>query len=102
MSQCDQILAMLQRGDYVTPATIHEQTGSLAGHSRIAELRERGHNIRCTIHHNGAMKWGVYTLDQLPTLDQWKSISQTEPTGSSAATSVRRADTVAPAGSALL
>ena len=61
-SQCDQVLEMLRAGGYVTPATIYEQTGSLAGHSRIAELRDRGHAIRCDVHHCGRTKYGVYTL----------------------------------------
>ncbi len=63
-SQTDQVLAMLQSGMIVTPASIYEQTGSLAGHSRISELRDRGFDIRCTVRHRGRVKWGEYRLAQ--------------------------------------
>ena len=61
-SQCDLVLEMLERGEPVTPATVHERTGSYAAHSRIAELRERGHDIICTVKRNGRSKWGSYSL----------------------------------------
>ena len=61
-SQADRILTMLEAGEYVTPETVYQKVGSHACHSRIAELRARGLDIRCTIQRSGAMKWGVYTL----------------------------------------
>ena len=62
ISQCDLVLEMLQRGEQVTPATVHERTGSYAAHSRISELRERGWEITCTIRRNGHSKYGDYFL----------------------------------------
>ena len=61
-SQCDLVLEMLKRGEQVTPATVHERTGSYAAHSRISELREQGYDIGCTIKRNGRSKWGEYFL----------------------------------------
>lgn len=43
-SQCDLILARLQRGEASTWELMHA-SGSLVIHSRIANLRERGHVI---------------------------------------------------------
>ena len=63
-SQCEKILEMLRAGDVVTPFTIYDRAGSLAGHSRIAELRERGHDIICTVKREGVKKWGEYSLRQ--------------------------------------
>ena len=62
MSQCDEILERLERGEVITPLVAYEITGSLACHSRIAELRERGHLIICTIKTAGKKKWGEYRL----------------------------------------
>lgn len=49
MTQCESILAALQRGETVTPASAYALCGTLACHSRIAELRERGHDIECEL-----------------------------------------------------
>lgn len=49
MSQCDAILAHLQAGNSLTPAEAYERFSTLALHSRIAELRQRGHAIDCEI-----------------------------------------------------
>lgn len=62
MSQCEAVLAMLERGELVTPRTVYAATGSLACHSRIAELRERGHDILCAVVREGRTKHGVYRL----------------------------------------
>lgn len=62
MSQCDLILNHLLKGYPVTPLVAYELTGSLACHSRISELRERGYHIDCNVHHDGRTKYGVYTL----------------------------------------
>lgn len=62
MSQCEKILEVLQRGETVTPAYAYERFRSLALHSRIAELRERGYDIACTIQTDGGMRWGEYRL----------------------------------------
>ena len=47
MGQCEAILKHLQSGNTITPAQAYEMCGSLALHSRISELRERGHQIAC-------------------------------------------------------
>jgi len=46
-SQCDLILAALRRknGDWITMMDLHQLSGSMAVHSRIADLRKRGHDI---------------------------------------------------------
>jgi hypothetical protein len=45
-SQCDAILGVLQeRRDWVSILELHQLTNSMAVHSRIAELRKRGHVI---------------------------------------------------------
>ena len=64
MSQCDAILAMLQRGETVTPLSAYAACGTLACHSRVAELRERGYAIACKIHSDGALRWGEYRLSE--------------------------------------
>ena len=46
-SQCDHILAILRTGRALTPLDAYVLVGTLAMHSRAAELRERGHDIRC-------------------------------------------------------
>lgn len=49
MTQCESILAALQRGETITPASAYALCGTLACHSRISELRERGHDIECEL-----------------------------------------------------
>jgi hypothetical protein len=49
MSQCERILELLRRGEALTPLDAFRECGTLALHSRIAELRERGHDIRCEL-----------------------------------------------------
>ena len=46
-SQCDRILAALQAapGEWVSLITLTQVSGSYAVHSRIADLRKRGHLI---------------------------------------------------------
>lgn len=62
MSQSDALLAILLRGEVVTPAVAYQVVGSLACHSRMAELRERGYAIECTIRTDGGKRWGEYRL----------------------------------------
>lgn len=49
MSQNDRILAHLLTGLTLTPAQAYEMFGTLALHSRIAELRARGEPIACNM-----------------------------------------------------
>ena len=49
ISQCEAILAHLRSGHTITPAEAYGLCGTLACHSRISELRERGHDIRCDL-----------------------------------------------------
>ncbi len=51
-SQCDVILRELEahRGQWVSALQLHIRSGSLAVHSRIADLRARGHTI---LQHSG-------------------------------------------------
>ena len=61
-SQCDRILAYLRRGRSLTPLSAYKLCGTWAMHSRAAELRARGHNIRCRVVNKGRVKHGVYWL----------------------------------------
>lgn len=63
MTQADALLQILLRGETVTPARAFEVCGSLACHSRMAELRERGYPIECTIKTDGKKRWGEYRLE---------------------------------------
>jgi len=77
MTQAEAILERLERGETVTPRLAYELTGSLACHSRIAELRARGHRIRCTIRSDGGKRWGEYTLERDPPRGQADLFEQT-------------------------
>jgi len=46
-TQCDLILTALRaaKGDWVTMWDLYEASGAMAVHSRIADLRKRGHQI---------------------------------------------------------
>lgn len=63
VSQSDHILSILKLGRSITPAEAYTLCGTLALHSRIAELRERGHDIRCELVRTaGGKTVGSYTL----------------------------------------
>jgi len=62
MSQCAKLLDTMRRGEVITPLRAFQLTGSLACHSRMAELRERGHDIVCTVKREGSKKYGEYAL----------------------------------------
>ena len=62
-SQCQAILAHLEAGNTITPAQAYELCGTLACHSRIAELRERGYDIQCELVRTpGGKTVGCYSL----------------------------------------
>lgn len=66
MSQADSILAALQRGEVLTTLDIFKLCGSMAGHSRIAELRRQGWNIECTeVARSGRRRWEYRLRAQL-------------------------------------
>jgi hypothetical protein len=62
MSQTDRILAHLEAGNTITPAEAYAMVGSLALHSRIAEIRERGFVVQKVMHHDHGRTWGEYWL----------------------------------------
>ena len=63
MKQNDAILAHLQTGQTITPMLAYELYGSLALHSRCAELRKAGHLIECEIRTtDNGRRFGVYRL----------------------------------------
>lgn len=62
MSQSAQILAHLDRGDTITPAQAYDLYGTLALHSRIAELRRKGYRIDGEMHSDGKRRWGEYWI----------------------------------------
>ena len=49
MSQNSLILEYLQAGNTLTPAEAYARFGTLAMHSRAAELRERGYAVECEL-----------------------------------------------------
>ena len=58
MSQGDEILAALKSGRVLTTLDIFKLCGSMAGHSRIADLRAAGHSIDCRrVTRNGRGVW---------------------------------------------
>lgn len=65
MSQNDAILDYLRAGNTLTPAAAYSLFGTLALHSRITELRDRGHVIDCRLAKVPSGKTvGHYTLRQ--------------------------------------
>lgn len=46
-SHCQRILAVLSDGKPHTTSDLYRQCGGMILHSRIAELRRRGHRIEC-------------------------------------------------------
>ena len=62
MTQNATILSHLEAGNTITPRQAFALCGSLALHSRIAELRAQGHRIDMEMRTQGRMKWGEYWL----------------------------------------
>ena len=62
MSQCSAILAHLESGNTITPAQAYAKFGTLALHSRIAELRAMGYLIDMKMRSAGSARWGEYSL----------------------------------------
>ena len=62
MSQCDKIRAHLEAGNTITPAEAYERFGTLALHSRIAELRRKGYRIDGEMRHENGKHFGEYWL----------------------------------------
>ena len=65
LSQCDRILAALQyeRGHWVPMPDLARIAGGYAVHSRIAELRTRGHRIESMQERRGRKVWSFYRLE---------------------------------------
>jgi hypothetical protein len=67
-SQCSRVLAVLADGRSHTVAEIHSRAGFMRMNSRVAELRSRGYDIRCS-HIEGAGRGPeayAYTLVSTP------------------------------------
>ena len=62
MSQCFEILRFLRNGQKLTPVGAYTLCGTLALHSRISELRARGHRVKCTMVEIGGKRVGRYSL----------------------------------------
>ena len=62
MSQNQQILAHLEAGNTITPAEAYALCGSLALHSRIAELRGDGYRIDGEMRSANGKRFGEYWL----------------------------------------
>ena len=62
MSQDDKVLQHLQAGDSITPAQAYEIAGTLALHSAISRLRDRGYAIQKIMRHENGKHFGEYFL----------------------------------------
>ena len=62
MTQSEAVLAWLREGKTLTPAEAYERFGTLALHSRAAELRAAGHDVQCRIQTHNGKRYGVYSL----------------------------------------
>lgn len=62
-SQSEIILEHMRSGKSITPAEAYELCGTLALHSRIAELRKRGYPIRKVMMEAGGKRFGSYSLE---------------------------------------
>ncbi len=62
MSQCANIWQWMADGNTITPAEAYSKFGTLALHSRIAELRERGHKINTEMIQVGGKTVGRYSM----------------------------------------
>lgn len=65
-SQCEIILHLLisAAGQEVSLSTLHRHTGSLAVHSRIHDLRTRGHTIHHRSERHGRKIHSYYRIPQ--------------------------------------
>lgn len=63
VSQTDAILQHLEAGNTITPAEAYAMVGSLALHSRIAEIRDRGYTVQKVMHYEHGKTWGEYFLE---------------------------------------
>lgn len=65
LSQCDRILAELEskRGDWVPMPNLAHIAGCFAVHSRIADLRKRGHRIESMQDRHGRKVCSYYRLE---------------------------------------
>ena len=65
LSQCDRILAELEskRGHWVPMPDLARIAGGFAVHSRIADLRNRGHRISHMNNKRGRKVWSFYRLE---------------------------------------
>lgn len=73
-SQCACILAELQLvpGEWVSLPRLHAVSGSMAVHSRINDLRQRGHRIE---HKNERVKRMIHSFYRLPSENQQSEIN---------------------------
>lgn len=62
MSQNEAIIAHLEAGNTITPAQAYGLCGSLALHSRIAELRAQGYKIDMRLRREDGKQFGEYYL----------------------------------------
>ena len=62
MTQTATILAHLEAGNTITPAEAYAMCGSLALHSRIAEIRSMGYRVDSEICTGNGKRWGEYWL----------------------------------------
>lgn len=62
MTQTAKIIEHLEAGNTITPRLAFTLCGSLALHSRIAEIRAMGYRIDMVMRTHGRTRWGEYFL----------------------------------------
>lgn len=65
-SQTDKVLMLLYeaRGEWVSMPSLASFSGAYAVHSRVSDLRKRGHNIEHRNEHSGRVVKSFYRLAQ--------------------------------------
>lgn len=62
MTQCEEILKALKKGEKLTPLQALNKFGTLRLGARILDLRNAGHNIKTTMVRRGKSRVAEYSL----------------------------------------
>lgn len=67
VTQCDRILSTLEShsGDWVGIPELYQASGSFVVHSRISDLRRRGHVIENRVEHVSGKRHSFYRISRL-------------------------------------
>jgi hypothetical protein len=62
MTQDAKILAHMETGDSITPAQAYEIAGTLALHSAISRIRDKGYAVQKIMRHENGKHFGEYFI----------------------------------------